>query len=137
MSRVGVSDEVRAGGGGSAVWCGCAGLRAGFPIGGGGIVSGFGGVGGCSPLVPWRTEAVPRGLLVVPLVFSSPRAVWDRCGEGPGVPWGGVCRIGVSQPGRPGCVVTGCVDPPLSAPRGVGSAVCGPCAGPHVCWVGG
>ena len=135
MSRVGLSGEMRVGPGGECVvvwwrWVACW-----LPHGGGGIMSGSGEVGGCLWLVPGRCEAVPRGLLVVPLVFVSPWAVWDRCGEGPGVPWGGVCGIGVSQPGACGRVVPGCVGPPLSGSRGVGSGVCGRRAGCHVCGV--
>ena len=95
-------------------------------------MSGSGWVNGCSWLVFGRCGAVPRGLLVLPLVFRSPRAVWDRCGEGPGVPWGGLCGIGVSQPGGRGRAVPGYVGPPLSGSRGVGSAVYGPGTGCHV-----
>ena len=67
--------------------------------GAGGIVPRSGRVGGCSWLVLGRCGAVLRGPSVVPLVFCSMWAARDRCGEGPGVSWGGVCVIGVSQPG--------------------------------------
>ena len=73
-----------------------------FPLGGGGTVF-RSGAAGCRPwLVLWRCGAAPRGLLVVLLACFSTWAVRGRCGVGPGVPWGGVCGTGVSQPG--GCV---------------------------------
>ena len=115
---------VRVGGG---VRCGVVALGCvlASPFWGGGMVSGFDWVVGCLSLIPRRCKAAPRGLSVVPLVFSSPRAVWDRCGEGPGVPWGGLCGIGVSQLGGRGRVVPACV----GRSRCVRSAVCGPMRG--------
>ena len=103
-----------------------------FPVGGGGTVSRSGGVGGCLWMVLGRCGAAPCGLLVVPLVCFSTWAVRGRCGVGPGVPWGGVCGIGVSQPGGCGRVVLGGVGQPLSGPSGAGSAVYGPRADCHV-----
>ena len=91
-----------------------------FPLGGGGTVSRSGGLG-CRPwFVLWRCGAAPRGLLIVPLACFSTWPVRGRCGVGPGVPWGGVCGTGVSQPGGCGRVVLGGVGPPLGGPRGVG-----------------
>ena len=75
--------------------------------------------------------------LGVPLVFPGPWASSDLCGVRFGVPWGHVCGTGVSQPGGRGRVVPRCVGPPLSGSRSVGSAVCGPGAGYHVCGVRG
>ena len=141
MSRAGLSSEVRVGGVGECgvVWWRWVVCWLPHSGGGGSIVSGSGRVGGRSWFVLERCGAVPCGLLVVPLVFASPWAVWDRCGKGLGVPCSGVSGIGVSQPGGGGRVVPGCVGPPLSGSRGVGSAVYGPGAGCHVCgvWVCG
>ena len=78
-----------------------------------------------------------RGLLIVLMACFSTWAVRGRCGVGPGVPWGGVCGTGVSQPGGCGRVVLGGVGPPLSGPSGAGSAVYGPRAGYCVCGVRG
>ena len=108
-----------------------------FPVGGGGTVSRSSGVGGCLWLVLGRCGATLCGLLVVPLVCFSTWAVRGRCNVGPGVSWGGVRRIGVSQPGGCGCVVLGGVRPPVSGPSGAGSAVYGPRAGCQVCGVCG
>ena len=102
-------------GGGGALWYGGVVLCGGLPGGGGGTVSRSGGV----VCRPW----------FVPLACFSTWAVWGRCGVGPGVPWGGVCWTGVSQPGGRGRVVLGGVRPPLSGPSGAGSAVYGPGAG--------
>ena len=112
-----------------------------FPVGGGrGTVYRSGGVG-CRPwFVIWQGGAAPRGLLIVLLACFSTWAVRGRCGVGPGVPWGGVCGTGVSQPGGCGRVVLGGVGPLLSGPSGAGSALYGPRAGYCVCgvrsWVG-
>ena len=93
-----------------------------FPVGGAGKVPRSGGAG-CRPwLVLWRCGAAPRGLLVVFLACFSTWAVLGRCGVGPGVPWGGVCGTGVSQPGGCGRVVLQGVCPPLSGPSVAGSA---------------
>ena len=115
--RVGEGGEVRYGG---VVLCG------GLPVGGGGgTVSRSGGVG-CRPwFVLWRCGAAPRGLLIVLLACFSTWAVRGLCGVGPGVPWGGVCGTGVSQPGGCGHVVLGGVGPPLSGPSGAGYCVRG------------
>ena len=114
--RVGEGGAVRYGG---VVLCG---LR---PVGGGGTVSRSGGVG-CRPwFVLWRCGAAPRGLLIVLLACFCTWAVRGRCGVGPGVPWGGVCGTGVSQPGGCGRVVLGGVGQPLSGPSGAGYCVCG------------
>ena len=129
----------RAPGWGRGVRCGMVVLCCvvAFPVGGGGTVSRSGGVG-CRPwFVLWRCGAAPRGLLIVLLACFSTWAVRGRCGVGPGVPWGGVCGTGVSQPGGCGCVVLGGVGPPLSGPSGAGSAVYGPRAGYCVCGVRG
>ena len=116
------------GGGCSVVWWCCVVWWL-SRCGGGGTVSRTGGVG-CHPwLVLCRCGAAPRGLLVVLLACFSTLAVRGRCGVGPGVPWGGVCGTGVSQPGGCGVVVLGGVGPPLSGPSGAGSAVYGPRAG--------
>ena len=126
---------------GRGVRCGMAvlGCVVAFPLegGGGGTVSRSGGAGGRSWLVPWRCGAVPCGLSAVILACFSTLAVRGRCGVGPGVPWGGVCGTGVSQPGGRGRVVLGGVGPVLSGPDGAGSAVCGPRAGYCVCGVRG
>ena len=108
-----------------------------FPVGGGGTVSRSAGVGGRSWLVLGRCGAAQCGLLVVPLVCFSTWAMRGRCGVGPGVPCGGVCGIGVSQPGVCGRSVLWGVSPPVSGPSGAGSAVYGPRAGCHVCGVCG
>ena len=122
---------------GGAVWYGGVVLCGGLPGGGGGTVSRSGGVG-CRPcFVLWLCGAAPRGLLIVLLACFSTWAVRGRCGVGPGVPWGGVCGTGVSQPGGCGRVVLGGVGPPLSGPSGAGSAVYGPRAGYCVCGVRG
>ena len=114
--RVGEGGAVRYGG---VVLCG------GLPVGGRGTVSRSGGVG-CRPwFVLWRCGAAPRGLLIVLLACFSTWAVRGRCGVGPGVPRGGVCGTGVSQPGGCGRVVLGGVGPPLSGPSGAGYCVCG------------
>ena len=82
------------GGGCGAVWWCCA---VWWPScwGGGGTVSRSGGVGFRPWFVLWRCGAAPRGLLIVLLACFSTWAVRGRCGVGPGVPWGGVCRTGV------------------------------------------
>ena len=96
-----------------------------FPLGGGGTVSRSGGVGCRLWSVLWRCGAALRGLLIVLLVCFSTWPVRGRCGVGPGVPWGGVCGTGVSQPGGCGRVVLGGAGPPLGGPVGVGYCVCG------------
>ena len=108
-----------------------------FPLRGGGTVSRSGGAGGRSWLLLGRCGAAVCGLLVVPLVCFSTWAVRGRRGAGPGVSWGGLCGIGVSQTGGCGCVVLGGVRPPVSGPSGAGSAVHGPRAGCHVSGVHG
>ena len=97
----------------------------------------WGGGGACPGLVVGRCGAALCGLLVVLLVCFGTSAVWVRCGVGLGVPWGGVCGIGLSQPGACGLVVLGVVGLPVSGPSGAGSAVYGPHAGCHVCGVCG
>ena len=106
----------------------------------------WGGGGACPGLVGWvvargwSSGGVGRPCAVS---WSSLWCVSVRgpCGSvvvwGLGVPWGGVCGIGVSQPGGCGRVVLGVVGPPLSGPSGAGSAVYGPHAGCHVCGVCG
>ena len=108
-----------------------------FLVGWGGTVSRSGGLGGRLWLVLWRCRAGPCGLSVILLVCFSTWAVRGRCGVGPGVPWGGVCGTGVSQPGECGRVVLGGVGPALSGPSGAGSAVYWPLAGYCVCGVSG
>ena len=112
------------GGGCGAVWWCCA---VWWPSlwGGGGTVSRSGGVGVRPWFVLWRCGAAPRGLLIVLLACFSTWAVRGRCGVGPGVPWGGVCGTGVSQPEGCGRVVLGGVGPPLSGPSGAGYCVRG------------
>ena len=100
VSRAGPSDEVR--GGGNAAWCSGAGLCVGFPIRGGGITPGPGGLGGCL----WG-RAVPLRLLVFPPVFAGPWAMWNLCRVGPGVP--GVACAGLECRSQGG-VVAWCPD---------------------------
>ena len=102
------------GGGGCGVvwWCWVAWWPSQWG-GGGGTVSRSGWAGCCPWLVLWRRGAAPRGLLLVLLACVSTWAVRGRCGVGPGVPLGGVCGTGVSQPGGCGRVVLWGVGPPL------------------------
>ena len=97
--------------------------------GGGGNVSRSRRVGGRSWLVLWRCRAAPCGVSVVLLACFSTWAKRGRCGLGPGVPSGGVCGTGVSQPVGCGRVVLGGVGLPLSGTSCAGSAVYGPRAG--------
>ena len=124
---------------GRGVRCGMVvlGCVVAFLPGGGGTVSRFGGVAGRSWLVLGRCGVALCGLMVVPLLCFSTWAVRVRCGVGLGVPWGGVCGIGVLQPAGFGRVVLEGVGPPVSGPSGAGSAVYGPRAGCHVCGVCG
>ena len=122
---------------GRGVRCGMVvlGCVVAFLVGGGGrTVSRSGWVGGRSWLVLGRCGAAPCGLSVVPVCKW---VVQGHCGVGPGVPWGGVCGIGVSQPAPCGRVVLEGVGPPVSGPSGAGSAVYGPRAGCHICGVHG
>ena len=125
--------------GGRGLRCGMVvlGCVVAFPVGGGGTASRSGGLGGRSLLVLWPCGAVSCGLSVVLLACFSTWAVRERCDVGPGVPWGGVCGTGVSQPGGCGRVVLGGVGPPFSGPGGAGSAVYEPRAGYCVCGVRG
>ena len=117
----------RAPGWGRGVRCGMVVLCCvvAFPLGGGGTVSRSGGVGCRLWFVLWWCGAAPRGLLIVLLVCFSTWPVRGRCGVGPGVPWGGVCGTGVSQPGGCGRVVLGGAGPPLGGSVGVGYCACG------------
>ena len=90
----------------------------------GGIVPGSAGLGGCWSLVIRWCGAVPRGLLVFPLVFPGRKAVLDLCSVGPGFPWDGVRGMGMSQPGGRGGVVPWCAGPPFNGHRGARSAAC-------------
>ena len=117
----------RAPGWGRGVRCGMVVLCCvvAFPLGGGGTVSRSGGVGCRLWFVLWWCGAAPRGLLIVLLVCFSTWPVRGWCGVGPGVPWGGVCGTGVSQPGGCGRVMLGGAGPPLGGSVGVGYCACG------------
>ena len=138
VSRAGLSGDVRVGGGGECDvvwwrWVVCSLPHLGWGVS-------FLGLVGLVAALGWSWGGA--GLfcavfLAVPLVFLSPWAMWDRCGEGPGALWGGLCGMGVSQPGGRGRVVPGRVGPRLICSRGLESAVYGRGADCHVCGVRG